>query len=207
MVSSYVRLLQRRYADDLPDDAQEFMLFAVDGAKRMSELLKGLLEFSRVTTHANESEPALASELVAEAWKRLAAEVESASASLDVPEELPRVHVDREQALRVFTYLLENATRFAGEEPPKIEIRATLDKRMAVFTVSDNGIGIPEKDQERVFTLFQRLHSREDYPGIGKGLAVARRIVERHGGWIGLESTEGKGTTVRFSLPLAEEAS
>jgi PAS domain S-box-containing protein len=205
MVTSYVQMLERRLADKLDDDAREMMHFAADGAKRMDQMLVSLLEYSRVGRRG-EPMALLASRLaVDEALQFLAPAIETAHASVRVAGDWPQVLASRDEFTRLWQNLIGNAVKYrAPERAPEIDITVTPDDRSGGwrFCVADNGIGIDPTQFERLFKVFQRLHSRDAYEGNGIGLAVARKIVERHGGRIWVES-EGadRGSRFCFSLP------
>jgi PAS domain S-box-containing protein len=200
MVASYTQLLADRYGDKLDGDAKEFIGFAVDGAKRMQHLISDLLEFSRVRTRGEDFRPVALGDLVAGVCKDLEGAVAEAGAVI-TPEDLPTVQGDAAQLARLFQNLIGNAIKFRDDEPPRIHIGAARDQGEWVVSVSDNGIGIAPEHRDRVFVIFQRLHSRSKFSGTGIGLAIAKRIVERHGGRIWVEPASPKGSTFRFTLP------
>jgi PAS domain S-box-containing protein len=205
MVSSYVQLLARRYQGKLDSDADEFIAFAVDGAKRMQNLINDLLAYSRVGTRGIELKPVSTESLLAEAMSNLQPTIEDCRARI-THDPLPIVHGDPVQLVLVFQNLLGNAIKFHGSEPPYVHISARQEDLEWVFSVRDNGIGIDPKFEERIFVIFQRLHDRESYPGTGIGLSICKRIVHRHGGRIWVESELGKGSTFYFTLPGKELA-
>jgi light-regulated signal transduction histidine kinase (bacteriophytochrome) len=204
MVSSYMQLLESRYKDKLDDDAKEFIDFAVDGAARMQRLIQDLLAFSRVGTRGKEPEIVDSSQSVAEALRNLKVRIEENGATVNAAG-LPVVFVDRNQLTQVFQNLIGNAVKFKGEKPPVVDITARDQGELFEFTVSDNGIGFDQKHADRIFTIFQRLNSREQYEGTGIGLSICKKIVERHGGKIWAESSVGQGATFRFTLPKPPE--
>lgn len=199
MVSSYLGLIVRRYQGQLDSDADEFIGFAVDGANRMSNMIDGMLLFSRVHTEGESFEQVDMEDVLTEALENLAVSIKEAGAEIDQPP-LPSVEADRPQIIRLLQNLISNAIKFCMETP-RIRVSAERQGDEWVFAVQDNGIGISEADHKRIFMIFQRLHEQSDYPGSGIGLAVCKRIVERHGGRIWLDSSKGKGTTFFFSLP------
>ncbi len=211
MVSSYVQLLEHRYASQLNDDAREFIGFAVDGAKRMKRLIDGLLEFSRVGTRGQELAPISADEVLAEALSNLDLLIQEKGANV-TKKDLPNVLADRVQLSQLFQNLVGNALKFC-ENVPTIHIsaeRCEEDASTWIFSIRDNGIGIDPNHADKIFQIYQRLHSRETYEGTGIGLAVCRKIVERHGGKIWVESEVGEGATFRFTVrdaTAAEESS
>ena len=203
MVSSYVQLLARRYQGKLDSDADEFIAFAVDGAKRMQNLINDLLVYSRVGTHGNELKPVSAEYLLSEALTNLQLTMEESGATV-THDPLPIVQGDPLQLAMVFQNLLGNAFKFRGSEPPCVHVSARHENDEWIFSVRDNGIGIDPKFAERIFIIFQRLHDRTAYPGTGIGLSICKRIVQRHGGRIWVESEPGKGATFHFTLPGKE---
>ena len=203
MVSSYLQLLDQRYGDELDEDAREYIDFAVDGASRMREMIDGLLEYSRVETQGDPFEPITLDTALEDVLDNLQFRIEEHDAEI-TSENLPEVKGDVSQLRQVFQNLLENAIEYSGDAPPQIHISAERAGKQWILSVSDNGIGIDPDDQDRIFEVFQRLHSREEHDGTGIGLALCRRIVERHGGEIWIDSEPGDGTTFFFSLPAVE---
>jgi PAS domain S-box-containing protein len=203
MVSSFTQLLARRYTGKLDSTANEFIQFAVDGAKRMQRLLNDLLTYSRVTTKARPLEPTEANTVLQQALENLHMAIDEANASIR-QDPLPRVMADETQFIQLFQNLLGNALKFRRDEPLHIHVSARRDDGHWLFSIQDNGIGIPPESTERVFQIFQRAHSNGNYPGTGIGLAICKKIVERHGGRIWLESQVGSGTTFYFTLPAED---
>ena len=201
MVSSYVHLLERRYKDKLDDDARDFIGFAVEGANRMKKLVEDLLIFSRVGTREKEPGPVDTTKAVKAAIANLGPAIEEAHARVEV-DTLPPVMGDETQLMQLFQNLIANGVKFRGEEAPKVHVSAKIEGSDCLFKVKDNGIGIDPKFQDRVFIIFQRLHGRAEYSGTGIGLAVSKKIVERHGGRIWFESEPGKGSTFYFTIPV-----
>lgn len=199
MVTSYVQLLRKRYQGRLDEDADTFIQFAVDGALRMQKLIGGLLEYSRVGTRAKPFVPVDSEAALSEAVSNLQAAIEEAGAVI-THGPLPEVVADAVQLVQLLQNLIANAIKFRGVEPPRIAIRCEGTDGEWVFSVQDNGIGIAPEHQQRVFQVFERLHTEAEYPGTGIGLAVCRRIAERHGGRIWVESEVGKGTTFFFAI-------
>jgi len=199
-VASYTKLLGSRYADQLDEDARTFIKFAQDGAIRMQSLIDALLAFSRVGTRARDPGPVDASTAVRQALVNLKASIQEAGATVNCGA-LPSVIGDSLQLVELFQNLIGNAVKFRSTRPPRIDVTARRDGAEWVFSVSDNGIGIDPQFFGRIFEVFQRLHGQEEYPGTGIGLAICKRIVERFGGRIWVESTPGAGTTFLFSLP------
>jgi len=200
MVSSYVQLLGRRYQGKLDNDADDFINYAVDGAKRMQNLINDLLAYSRVGTRGNPHTLVSAEEVVKDALANLQFLIEESRASI-THESLPVISGDSTQLVLVFQNLVGNAIKFRGSEPPRIQIGAQPEGDEWIFTVRDNGIGLDPKFAERIFVIFQRLHDRTAYPGTGIGLAICKRIIQRHGGRIWVESMPGEGATFYFTLP------
>ncbi len=203
MVTSYLRLLENRYGDSFDEEGKEFLEFAVDGAERMREMIDALLEYSRVETQGRSFEPVDLDQLLGNVLEDLCIRIEETNATIRT-ETLPRVEGDRNQLRQVLQNLISNAMTYSGEGPPEIYLEAEQREGEWVVSVHDNGIGIDPDDQDRVFTVFDRLHSREEYEGTGIGLALCQRIVERHGGDIWVESEPGEGSKFSFTLPAAE---
>jgi light-regulated signal transduction histidine kinase (bacteriophytochrome) len=199
-VSTYVQILADRYRSRLDSQADEFIHYAVDGATRMQELIRDLLDYSRVQTREQELEETNCDELVAATLENLHLSIADSMAAVTV-DPLPVVVADRSQLRQVFQNLLINALKFCGSEPPRIRIAAQRQGQEWVFSVRDNGIGLDQRYAERIFVIFQRLHTRREYPGTGIGLAICKRIIERHGGRIWVESEPEKGATFYFTLP------
>jgi light-regulated signal transduction histidine kinase (bacteriophytochrome) len=200
MVSGYVQLLERRYRGRLDEDADDFIRFAVDGAQRMQGMIDGLLAYSRVTTRGNTPTATDLNLVVETALRAVGSAIEDTGAAVTC-DRLPTVLADEAQVQELYHNLIDNALKFSGGGPPRIQIGVRRRDAQPVLFVRDNGIGISPQYADRAFTLFRRLHSREEYPGRGIGLAICKRIVERHGGRIWIESEVGKGTTVYFTLP------
>ena len=201
MVSSYLQLLDRRYRGKLDQSADEFIGFAVDGAQRMAAMIDGLLEYSRVESKGAAFAEIDLEHVLADALNNLQVAVEESAAEI-THGPLPTVAADAAQMERLLQNLLGNALKFRQEAPPKVRIEARRQNREWVVSVADDGIGIPPDKTENIFAMFQRLHTREEYPGTGIGLAVCKRIVERHGGRIWVESKPGEGAVFYFSLPI-----
>jgi PAS domain S-box-containing protein len=206
MVTNYVQLLAKRYAGRLDADADEFIGYAVEGTTRMQQLIRDLLEYSRVQTRPKAARETDCEELVRRALTTLRVAIEETGAVVTY-DSLPVVMADASQLEQVWQNLLSNALKFRGPDPPRVHISAARQEREWVFAVRDNGIGIEPQFAERIFVVFQRLHSRQQYPGTGMGLAICKRIIERHGGRIWVESAPGKGATFYFTLPERENDS
>lgn len=199
MVASYTQLLARRYRDKLDENAQEFIGFAVDGAQRMQSFIQDLLRYSRVGTHGRPFERLDAGPILHRALENLRFAIDEKHAEVVVGE-MPVVVADPVQLTQLFQNLIGNALKFSGDRPLKIEVSAVRRDGEWEFSVRDNGIGIDPKDKERIFVIFQRLHSRQEYRGTGIGLAICKKIVERHGGRIWVESEPGEGANFCFTI-------
>ncbi len=205
MVASYTRLLQRRYHGKLDSAADEFIGYAVDGAQRMKQLITDLLAYSRVETQGRPPEPVDLGVALAEAQQNLRFAIDEAGAAIRVGP-LPVLLADSTQIGQLFQNLLGNAIKFRGERPPRVNVTARRERDRWLIAVEDNGIGVPPEFAERIFGAFQRLHTRDEYEGSGIGLAVCKKIVERHGGRIWVEpGTEG-GARFCLTLPALAEA-
>ncbi len=201
MISSYTQLLERKYKDKLDDDANEFIHYAVDGANRMQKMINDLLEYSRITSRGEELETIDTSIILGKAISMLQLKIEDNSA-LITNDDLPIVKGDASQILRVFQNLIENAIKYKKKsENPKIHISCQKKNNFYEFSVTDNGIGMDMKYKDKLFIIFGRLHSSKAYPGTGIGLAICKRIIERHGGKIWFESKEYEGSTFYFTIP------
>jgi PAS domain S-box-containing protein len=205
MVGNYTQLLARRYKGKLDADADEFIAYAVDGAKRMQTLINDLLAFSRVGRRGKEFVATDAEAVLDRTLGDLGAAA-AESGVIITHDPLPLVMADDVQLGQVFQNLIGNAIRFRGDQSPQVHVSAQRNGSGYVFSVKDNGIGIAPEYFERVFVIFQRLHGRESYPGTGIGLAVCKKIVERHGGRIWIESEPGQGTTFYFTLSAIAES-
>ena len=203
-VASFTQLLQRRYAGQLDARADQYIEFAVDGAKRMQALINDLLQYSRVGRSARE--PALVSSdaALAQARNNLATVMEETGATVETGH-LPLVLGELPLLTAVFQNLLSNALKFSGGKPPRVVITCTRDEPFWLFSFSDNGIGIEPEYAERIFVIFQRLHERTAYPGTGIGLAMTRKIIEYFGGRIWLDTTYPEGSRFLFTLPMPAE--
>jgi signal transduction histidine kinase len=203
MVSGYMQLMKRRYEGTLDSDADEFIDFAVDGANRMQTLIDDLLAFSRVGTRGKPPTPTDCETLLIQTLSDLKMSIDDSGAVI-THDTLPTVMADGSQLAHVFQNLIGNAIKFRGETPPRVHIAAEQKKGAGaewVFSVADNGIGIDPEYFERIFVIFQRLHGRDEYSGTGIGLAVCKKIVERHGGRMWVESEPGQGSTFYFTIP------
>ncbi|HEX3014491.1 MAG TPA: PAS domain S-box protein, partial [Methanobacterium sp.] len=207
-ISSFTQLLARRYKGQIDKDADEFIGFIVDGTNRMQAMIKDLLKYSRVQTRGEEFKPTDVQNALDQALFNLKVTIEENNAEI-THDNLPVVIADEKQLIQLFQNLIGNAIKFKKpDEPPKIHILSRIDRENSeyILGVSDNGIGMEQQYAGRIFELFQRLHTRDEYKGTGIGLAVAKKIVERHGGKIWVESEVGKGSTFYFTIPLKEES-
>jgi light-regulated signal transduction histidine kinase (bacteriophytochrome) len=199
-VASYTQLIARRYRGRLDADAEEYMDYIVDGVNRMQQLINALLNYSRVETRGRPFESTDCAKALADAVAALGPVIKETAAVIEHGD-LPTVAADGKQLAQVFLNLVSNAIKFRSEAPPRVLVSATRDNGDWQFAVVDNGIGIAHEYRDRIFVIFQRLHTRRHYPGTGIGLAFCKKIVERHGGRIWVESEEGKGSTFYFTIP------
>jgi len=200
MVASYTQLLARRYRGKLDSEADEFIGFAVDGATRMQTLIRDLLSYSRIMTQGHALQPVDTRLAFDTACGNLQKSIEESGGTVSVGT-LPTLHADATQLTQLFQNLLGNALKYCNERAPQIHVDAKPADNGWLFSVEDNGIGIEAQYFERIFQMFQRLHTRDEYSGTGIGLAICRRIVERHGGRIWVESQPGRGSTFLFAIP------
>jgi light-regulated signal transduction histidine kinase (bacteriophytochrome) len=205
MVSSYMQLFEKRYKGALDGQADKYIAYAVDGAKRMQALIAGLLEYSRIGRQEEPPAPVDTGVALEQALANLRSALDESKAVV-THEAMPRVIGNSAQITRVFQNLLGNAVKFRRpDQSPRIHVAARIRANDVLFSVRDNGIGIDPQYSDRVFVIFQRLHTRTEYPGTGIGLSVCKKVVERHGGRIWLESQPGAGTTFSFTLPTTQE--
>jgi signal transduction histidine kinase len=203
MVASFTQLLAKRYSEKLDDDAREFINYAVDGAKRMQTLISDLLSYSRVGTQGKAFELVHCDAVLDRVLKSLQLAIEDTGAVI-TREPLPAVAGDSIQLTQLFQNLLTNAIKFHGKKPPLVQISTENNGSMWKIAVRDNGIGISPEHADRIFVIFQRLHTKTEYPGTGIGLAICKKIVERHGGRIWVEASPGGGSTFFFTIPVAQ---
>ncbi len=217
MVASYMQLLEQRYKGKLDRDADDFIGFAVDGAGRMQRLINDLLTYSRLGTRGSPFESISSQEILDQALENLQIAIHESKARV-THDPLPEVVADGSQLVQLFQNLVGNAIKFHGKKAPRVHVSAALlprppsarkeetrgRKKEWVFSITDNGIGIDPQYADRIFVVFQRLHSREKYEGTGIGLAICKKIVQRHGGRIWVESQPGKGATFYFTLPMKD---
>ncbi len=201
VVASYVQQLAERYQDKLEAEANELISYALDGAKRMQQLIVDLLAYSRIETTGQEFAPTDCEGVLQRVLGDLRVAIEESGAEV-THDPLPQVMADNVQLGQGLQNLLGNAIKFRSQEPPRIHVSARQEGQQWVFSVRDNGIGINPRYAERIFGIFERLHPRTEYPGTGIGLAICKKIVERHGGQIWVESEPGKGAAFFFTLPI-----
>ena len=202
MVSNFTQLLAERYDAKLDNDGREFIAYAVEGATRMQTLVQDLLALSRVGTRGKNLEVVRLAEAVDRAVANLEFAIQE-NGALVSHDELPEVMADSSQMMQLFQNLIGNGIKFKGAEPPRVHISAGRNGKEWTFSVRDNGIGFEPQYAERIFAVFQRLHSRDEYRGNGIGLSICRKIVERHQGRIWAESIAGSGATFYFTMPAA----
>ena len=202
-VAGYTQLLAKRYRGKLDADADEFIAYAVDGANRMRVLINELLAYSRVGTKSKPPSPTNVESVVSHALANLDAAI-SESGAIITRDPLPEVMGDEVQLTTLFQNLIANAIKFQDQMTPEIHIGAENQVNECLFSVRDNGIGIEPEHAERVFLIFHRLHGRNEYEGTGMGLATCKKIVERHGGRIWIESEPGKGSIFYFTIPIRQ---
>lgn len=204
MVASYTQLLARRYGGKLDSDADEFIGYAVDGATRMQQLINALLDYSRVSTRSKPLGPTSCEEILNQAIANLQASIKENDAMV-THDHLPTVTADATQMVQLFQNLVGNAIKFHSEKQPKVHVGAERNGTEWIFSVRDNGIGIDPQYFDRIFVIFHRLHGRREYPGTGIGLAICKKIIERHKGHIWVESQSGNGATFYFTIPIGSE--
>jgi len=205
-IISFSQLLEEKYRDILNKDGKEFIFFITDGAKKMNILIKDLLAYSRITTHA---EPPLLSDLediLKDALYNLQESIKESEAVITY-DRMPILKVDKTQLLQLFQNFISNAIKFRRDIPPIIHIGVVETTNEWLFSIKDNGIGIESKYFDRLYNIFYRLHTKEEYPGTGIGLPICKKIVQRYGGKIWVESEVGKGTTFYFTIPIKKRKS
>ncbi len=203
MVASFTQLLAARYKGKLDAEADEFIGYAVEGATRMQSLIEGLLSFARVGTRGKELKPTNSLAVFSRSLQSLDLALRESKATV-TNGSLPVVAADESQLEQLFQNLIGNAVKFCGPQAPQVHVSAHRNGKEWIFSVKDNGIGIEPQYQGRIFVIFQRLHPRSEYPGTGIGLSICKKIVERHGGRIWVESARGQGSTFHFTMPLVE---
>lgn len=206
-VASFCQLLERRYKRQLDERADQYIAFAVDGAKRMQILINDLLAFSRVGRVVRDLTLVSCDAVLEQALANVSYQIEQSGAVVEA-DKLPTVSAEVPLLTAVFQNLVSNAIKFRGEDTPQVRIALRRrDDDFWEFAVTDNGIGIGEEYAERIFVIFQRLHNKSDYPGTGIGLAMCRKIIEYHGGRIWLDTSVESGSRFCFTLPVIEEDS
>lgn len=207
MVSSYTQLLAKRYVGRLDSDADEFIGFAVDGASRMERLIRDLLAYSRVGTNRIDLARISSQKALDRALVNLSGAIEDSGAVI-TSDHLPTVRADQMQLVQLFQNLVGNAIKYNKDGVPRVHVSARRSKNdtKPEFSIKDNGLGIEPEYFERIFGMFQRLHTREQFSGTGIGLAICKKIVDRHGGAISVASAPGEGSTFSFSLGEHEES-
>ena len=200
MITSFTQLLAKRYKGKLDSDADEFIAYIVDGATRMHRLINDLLAYARLGSRAAEFVPADCEAIFVDAVSNQESAIEETGATV-THDPLPTVMADKDQLSRLFQNLLGNAIKFRAVDPPFVHVSARRNENEWLFSVRDNGIGVDPEHFERIFLIFQRLHGKSEHSGTGVGLAICKKIVERHGGKIWIESQPGKGSTFYFTLP------
>ena len=200
MIASFTQLLADRYRDRLDEKAEKWINYIVEGTGRMQLLINDLLAYSRIGTKAKPFQETDCGAVIAAVVQDLSQTIEKNQANIVVAP-LPTVQADSDQLRLLFQNLIENAIKYRGDDPPCVEITASRTDDTWQFAVQDNGIGIEPQYSERIFVIFQRLHDRSHYSGSGIGLAIAKKIVERHGGRICLAPSSGKGARFEFTLP------
>jgi light-regulated signal transduction histidine kinase (bacteriophytochrome) len=201
-VVSFSQLLERRYKGKFDAEADDYLRFIANAGQRMHQLVNSLLEYSRTTTRAIAFDAVDTGVVLSGVLENMAHTILEFGATV-THEQLPVVRGDAQQISQVFQNLIENAVKFRSADPPRIHVSAEVSGDMWKFSVKDNGIGIEPQYLDKIFVIFQRLHGQEQYPGTGIGLAIVKRIIERHGGDIWVESEPGKGSTFFFTLPAA----
>jgi light-regulated signal transduction histidine kinase (bacteriophytochrome) len=204
VVGSYVQLLARRYEGQLDDRADRYINRSVAAVERMRTLINDLLAYSRVGTRGRVMVPTETANVLNHVLEGLAVTIRETAAEITW-DPLPTVRADATQLGQLLQNLLGNALKYRGERPPRIHVAVERQGQRWQFAVRDNGIGIDPEYAERIFLVFQRLHTRDEYPGTGIGLAICQKIVERHGGQLLVDSQVGQGATFSFTLPAVEE--
>jgi len=202
-VASCMQMLDRKYQGEFDAEGAQLIRYAVESVTRMKALINDLLAYSRISTRGSPFQPTDFEEVLAETLANMRPSIEQTGAVI-THDPLPSVAADATQVMQVFQNLIGNALKFRGEEPPHIHVSAVRDDGEWVFSIKDNGIGIEPRHWERIFVIFRRLHKRNEYEGTGMGLAIVKKIIERHQGRIWVKSEPGKGTTFHFTIPAKE---
>ncbi|MFX0136815.1 MAG: ATP-binding protein [Candidatus Hodarchaeota archaeon] len=198
-IVSFSQLLEDKYKNIIDKDGKEFIHFITDGAKKMNTLIKDLLSYSRITTHAKPSKMNNLEEILKDALFNLQESIKESGAMITY-DKMPILKVDKTQFIQLFQNLISNSIKFRRQEPPKIHIGVKNINDKWLFSIKDNGIGIDSKFFDKLFNIFYRLHTKEEYPGTGIGLPICKKIVQRYGGTIWVESELGKGSTFFFTI-------
>lgn len=199
MVTSFLQLLRKRYEDTLDETALQYIGFAVDGAERMKVLIMDLLDYSRVGSSSEPTTNVNLDELLQEVKKIFNKPIEELKASINI-DPMPVIKGNKTQLFQLFQNIISNAMKYHGQEPPFIHVKHTEQEENHLFEIQDNGIGIDPAFHDKIFIIFQRLHTRSDYSGTGIGLAICKKIVEKHGGTIWVQSEYGKGSSFFFTI-------
>ena len=199
-VASCLQMLQKKYANKLDAEADQYIEYAVEGSVRMRDLILDLLTYSRIGTRGKPYEPTDCEQILAESVKNLRSAVTETRAVI-THDPLPTIPADGTQLLQVFQNLIGNAIKFRRDQPPQIHVAAVKNTNEWVFSIKDSGIGIESRYLDKIFVIFQRLNKRREYEGTGMGLAIVKKVVERHDGRVWVESEPGEGTTFYFSIP------
>ena len=199
MITSFLQLFKKKYEDQIDETAEQYIHFAVDGAERMKKLIMDLLQYSRVGSNKEDFETIDTNNLLKEVVNVFLTHIDETKATITV-EELPGIKANKTQLFQLFQNLIGNALKYHGEEPPVIHISGKEEENHFAFSVQDNGIGIKPIFFEKVFVLFQRLHHKNEYSGTGIGLAICKKIIEKHNGRIWVESEPGKGSCFYFTI-------
>ena len=200
-IISFSQLLEDQYKDKIDKNGQEFIQFMTEGASRMRTLINDLLKYSRITTQSQPLQKVNLNDILKTVLSNLQQLIKESDATITY-KELPSIFINKSHMLQLFQNLISNALKFKKETPPKIYIDAIKNENEWIFSVKDNGIGIEEKFFDRIFNIFQRLHTREEYPGAGIGLAICKKIIQRYNGKIWVESKIGEGSTFYFTIPI-----
>jgi light-regulated signal transduction histidine kinase (bacteriophytochrome) len=203
-VTSSLGLLKRHYKGRIDEEADQFIAYAVGGTRHMQQLIKDLLAYSRVTTRGQEFKLVHLEGVLSNVLESLKVSIEESGATITLPDSMPLVRGDTTQIDQLFQNLIGNAIKFRGDDRPDVLVAVEHDpvRNESIVSIKDNGIGMDMQYADKIFTIFQRLHTAEEYSGTGVGLAICKRIVERHGGRIWVESELGKGSTFYFTLPI-----
>ena len=200
MITNFLQLIERRYSDKLDQEGLEFIKFAVDGAKRLDEMILDLLEYSKITRQGLEFNRVECEHVLKQVLINLVVMIEE-SCSVVTHDPLISVNGDEKLLIQLFQNIISNAIKYRGVETPHIHISSTKEKDHVLFSIKDNGIGMDPEHMKRIFKIFQRLNKRDEYDGTGIGLAISKKIVHQHGGVIWAKSEPGKGTTFYFTIP------